>query len=260
MSMTIYYFTGTGNSLHVARSIADQLGESNLINIAGQKGPDVIEDKSDMVGIVFPVFYLNAPVIVQDFVKKLKLDPDAYVFGIATCGGRPGNSLQTLDNLLKANGGHLAAGFILKMVGNAYIGMNFVTPLDERDQVQKSSEDGIKNIVETLKKRAKGETKFNYSIGSGLMGGMSSAIAADLYRLPRRFNTTDKCTGCDICEKICPASNIKQVDKKVMWGDHCTHCLACFHWCPQSAIEIGKKSADIARYHHPAIKVSDLIK
>ncbi len=260
MSTTIYYFTGTGNSLHVARSIAAQLGESNLINMAGQNGPDVIEDKSDTVGIVFPVFYLNPPVIVQDFVKKLKLDPNAYVFGIATCGGQSGNSLQMLDKLLKVNGGHLAAGFILKMVDNAYIAVDLVTPLGERDQLQKSSEVEIKNIAETLKKRAKGETKFNYNIGSSLLGGMYSIFAADLYRLPRRFNTTDKCTGCGICEKICPVGNIKQVDKKVIWGDHCTHCLACFHWCPQTAIEIGKKSAKIARYHHPDITMKDMIK
>lgn len=138
--------------------------------------------------------------------------------------------------------------------------MDLVTPLAERDQVQKSSEDGIKNIIEILKKKAKDEPKFNYSIGSSIMGGMSSTFAADLYRLPRRFNTTDKCTSCGICEKICPVSNIKQVDKKVIWGNHCTHCLACFHWCPQTAIEIGKKSANIARYHHPDISLKDMLK
>ena len=88
---------------------------------------------------------------------------------------------------------------------------------------------------------------------------MSSTFAADLYRLPRRFNATDKCNGCGMCEKICPVGNIKQANKKVTWGDHCTHCLACFHWCPQTAIEIGKKSANIARYHHPDIILKDMI-
>jgi ferredoxin len=260
MSTSIYYFTGTGNSLHVARTVAEQLGNSQVINILRQKGKGMIEDQSDTVGIVFPVFYMNMPVIVQAFVKKLKLDLNAYVFGIATCGGRSGNSLQTLDKLLQANGAHLSAGFTLKMVDNAYIGMDLVTPLEERDQVQKVSEDSLNKIIVALKNKERSGQKFDYSIASGLMGGMSSTFAADIYRLPRRFNVTGKCTGCGICAKVCPVGNITQIDKKVTWGNHCTHCLACFHWCPQAAIEIGKKSADIARYHHPAIKVSDLIK
>lgn len=260
MSTSIYYFSATGNSLHVARAIADQLGETKLVNIVKQNRLDTLEDKNDTVGFVFPVFYLNMPVILQDFVKKLKLAPNAYVFGIATCGGRSGNSLQMLDTLLRANGGHLSAGFTLKTVDNAYIGMDLVTPPEERDQVLKSSEDNLQKIIEILKKREVARSKFNYNIASSLMGGMSSTFAADLYRLPRRFNVTDKCTGCGICEKICPVGNVKQVDKKVTWGNHCTHCLACFHWCPQTAIEIGKKSSKIARYHHPEITLKDMIK
>jgi len=260
LSTSIYYFTGTGNSLHVARTVAEQLGGSKVLNILRQKGQGMIEDQSDTVGIVFPVFYMNMPLIVQDFIKKLKLDPKAYVFGISTCGGRSGNSLQMLDKLLQANGAYLSAGFTLKMVDNAYIGMDLVTPLKERGQVQKASEDGLSKIIGAIKNRETSEQKFNYSITSGLMGGMSSTFAAGLYRLPRRFNVTEKCTRCGICAKICPVGNVRQIDKKVTWGNQCTHCLACFHWCPQAAIEIGKNSANIARYHHPAIKISDMMK
>ncbi len=83
MSTSIYYFSGTGNSLHVARTIAEQLGESKLVNIARLK-LGAVEDKNDTLGIVFPVFYLDAPNIVKDFVKKLRLDANAYVFSIAT--------------------------------------------------------------------------------------------------------------------------------------------------------------------------------
>ena len=159
MSTSIYYFTGTGNSLHVARTIAEQLGESKVINILRQNGQGMIEDKSDTVGIVFPVFYMNMPVIVQDFVKKLRPDPNAYVFGIATCGGQSGNSIPMLDKLLQANGVRLSAGFTLKMVDNAYIGIDLVTPQNERDQVQKASEDSLSKIIDKLKKREMSRAK-----------------------------------------------------------------------------------------------------
>jgi ferredoxin len=259
MSTSIYYFTGTGNSLHAARTVAEQLGDSKVINIA-RSGPGIIEDPSDTVGIVFPVFYGNPPNIVKDFAARLKPAPNAYVFSIATCGGLAGNSLHTLSQILAKNGGRLSAGFTLVMPDNAYVGMNLVTPLEEREEALKESENELNKIIDALRKREHPGQKFSYSISGGIMGFGGSTFATHLYRLPKRFKATDKCTGCGICKKICPVGNITQVDKKVTWDNKCTHCLACFHWCPQTAIEIGGKSASIARYHHPAIKVGDLIK
>ena len=34
MKNTIYYFSGTGNSLYIAKHLADQLGESQLVPLA----------------------------------------------------------------------------------------------------------------------------------------------------------------------------------------------------------------------------------
>ncbi|WP_148266639.1 flavodoxin family protein [Methanocella arvoryzae] len=34
MAATIYYFTGTGNSLYVARTVAQKLGDCKLVNMA----------------------------------------------------------------------------------------------------------------------------------------------------------------------------------------------------------------------------------
>ena len=259
MPTTIYYFTGTGNSLHVARKIAEQLGESKIINIARARG-DVIDDKSEIVGIVYPVYYRNPPNIVKDFVKKLRLDPKAYVFGIATCGGSAGNSISMLDKLLSGNGSRLSAAFELVMADNAYLFVNLVTPPAERDELYNSSEEGLNNIIDVLRKREGGREKIKSDISGDIMGGIGSALITDVYRLRKRFRSTDKCNGCGICEKICPVGNITRADKKVSWGNKCTQCLACFHWCPQTAIEIGNKSASIARYHHPDIKLSDMIK
>ena len=141
MTKTIYYFSATGNSLHVARTIAEQLGECNIINIAKVKDDITIEDMSDAVGIVFPIFYRNMPNIVRDFVKKLRLDPAAYIFSVATYGEQDGGTFQSLDALLVKKGVRLSAGFTLKMPGNAYIGKNFITPPEKRDALLKTSDE-----------------------------------------------------------------------------------------------------------------------
>lgn len=259
MTSTIYYFSGTGNSLHVARTIAAKLGECKLVNMAKSIGEGVVEDNSDTVGIVFPVFYWNAPVIVQDYLKKLKLNSGAYTFAVATCGGSAGVTLHTVDKLLGERGGHLSASFTLVMPDNAYVGMNLITPLEQREQMLKASEGELGKILEVLAKREKVELKGGSQIKSKIGGSMSAMFASRIYRLPRQFHSTDKCSGCGTCVKLCPGGNVKVDGKKVSWGNHCTHCLACFHWCPEQAVEIGKKSGGIARYHHPEIKVTDIM-
>ncbi len=73
MKSTIYYFTSTGNSLNVARKVAEGLGESDIISIPKELDKEMITCDSDIVGIITPVYAMGAPRIVADFVKKLTL-------------------------------------------------------------------------------------------------------------------------------------------------------------------------------------------
>ena len=73
----------------------------------------------------------------------------------------------------------------------------------------------------------------------------------------RSFTVSSQCNACGICQKICPASNIKMVDRKPKWLNHCENCYACFQWCSQGAIG-GKIVEFEKRYHQPSISVVDL--
>ncbi|MCX5780008.1 MAG: EFR1 family ferrodoxin, partial [Firmicutes bacterium] len=74
------------------------------------------------------------------------------------------------------------------------------------------------------------------------------------------FYVDDKCNGCGICAKVCPVNNIEIVDNRPMWNHHCESCLACFVWCPEKAISGGLLSGKSERYHHPEVKLMDMIK
>ncbi|MEA3361167.1 MAG: 4Fe-4S binding protein, partial [Thermodesulfobacteriota bacterium] len=52
---------------------------------------------------------------------------------------------------------------------------------------------------------------------------------------------TEKCTGCKICEKICPFAAITVVDKIAKVKDNCTLCGACVSSCPAEAITIERR-------------------
>ena len=78
-------------------------------------------------------------------------------------------------------------------------------------------------------------------------------------KMDRSFRADNKCNGCAICSKICPANNIEMVNEKPVWLHRCEQCFACLQWCPQEAIQCGKKTAKYPRYHHPEVTLKDML-
>jgi MinD superfamily P-loop ATPase len=74
------------------------------------------------------------------------------------------------------------------------------------------------------------------------------------------FVADDTCNGCGICESICTAANIEIVEGKPVWSDHCVSCFACVHWCPKEAVTLGGFTMGIKCYHHPEVKLADMVK
>jgi flavodoxin len=82
VNTTIYYFTGTGNSLAVSKDLAAELLAAKLLAaelndrkhsidilpIAKFDDQDSITVDAEVIGIVFPVYCLDVPSIVKAFV------------------------------------------------------------------------------------------------------------------------------------------------------------------------------------------------
>ena len=60
MKADVYYFTGTGNSLVVARDIAQEI-EGELISIPSVLGKGSISTHAKVIVIVFPVYMWGTP-------------------------------------------------------------------------------------------------------------------------------------------------------------------------------------------------------
>jgi len=54
MKTTIYYFTGTGNSLWITCELAKKLGNTQLVPMTDTT--DVSYQQSDCCGFIFPVY------------------------------------------------------------------------------------------------------------------------------------------------------------------------------------------------------------
>ena len=73
--MTICYFSATGNCLYVAKRIG-----GTLLSIPQLMKQNDIEITDDAVGIVAPVYAVEMPMMVKDFLSKAKIKTDYFFF------------------------------------------------------------------------------------------------------------------------------------------------------------------------------------
>lgn len=259
MKNIIYYFTGTGNSLAVAKDIKARLGEAELAEIKKGVVPDQ-ELQAETVGIVYPVYCWGPPRLVADFLKGLKVSRSTYVYCVATYGGMLGYSNVFVEKVLKEKGIVLSAGFAVKMPGN-FIPM-YNGPSEKKVQKMFSKKDAlVKKIAEIVCNRKVAEVAKSMSfVGKFLTNKVYPNGIQDMKKFGEKFSADSSCNGCGTCAKICPSSNIVMKDNKPQWLKDCEACLACIHWCPQKAIQAGKKTLVRRRYHHPAVALSEMLK
>jgi len=255
---TIFYFSGTGNSLNVAKDIKNNFENFDLISITKTIDEDKIEVKGEYLGIVFPVYMWGLPLIVDKFIKKLNVSKDTYVFAVSTMGGAVGNALKQVSELIEVKGSKLSAGFTIVMPDN-YIAMYGV----KSEEKQKKDFDKEKIKVEEIVKVIKEKKDHGYERSNILV---EKAFAPLMYKMIYKLNKKDKkfwvkdnCTSCGICEKICGVNNIELKDGKPTWKNKCEQCMACIQYCPQEAIQCGKRSEGRRRYRNPNVSLKDMI-
>jgi ferredoxin/flavodoxin len=262
MKTAIYYFSGTGNSLAVAKALARGLeGPVNIAPIAGLVTQKEVVIDADVVGIVSPTYFLSIPDIVRSFLKKLTFGFDPYIFTVVTCNGQPGHGLDTTRRLLGQKGESLAYACAVEMPGNCLIGMDFTNPPEVQAERLNRSRDSVEAIAREIRLRRK---KIDIRKGSDspllhLRGRFMSSFTKYIYRPTRAFRVEGPCSRCGTCVRVCPAGNVTMSSTKgPQWGDECLYCLACLHWCPNRAIEMRQDTVGRTRYHHPGVTVDEM--
>jgi ferredoxin/flavodoxin len=254
----IYYFSATGNSLVVARDIAQGVGQAELISMTkALTGND--SATCDSVGFVYPVYMFGLPLIVVDFLKKIKIKPNAYVFSVATFGGLQGKPHSLAKKILRKRGIDLAAGFSVLMPGT-YTPLYGAVAQEKQEKMFKEQKNKAQQIIDLVQEQKKGlleERPFlpNALLYSMLYKGGSSRIPFSA----KGFWVTKECAQCGICLKVCPVENIQMQNGKPLWLLHCQHCMACLQWCPVEAIQYKKATRGKKRYHHPGVTAQDIM-
>ncbi len=251
----IIYFTGTGNSLVVARRLGIKLAEP-IISLYDAVDRDFTQEKR--IGFVYPTYMLDAPIAVRELIPKLKLPQDAYYFIVISCGFQTNNAIRTVRGLLRNMGIKIAYCNKIRFPDTAGLAYG----RNPNKQIWKL-EKYAPRMEEIANEIASGAHALHYAGVDplGCMLGWSRALTQKMHRAFIPTSNQQKCVGCGLCSRICPQQNITMQDNRAVVGENCTICLRCVHFCPHQALELsaGETKKEF-QYHHPDIRVQDFEK
>ncbi len=257
MSTSIFYFTGTGNSLWAARTLAEGLGDCELVPIARALAAGDIRPAADRVIIVAPVYMYRLPHIVVRFARAL--ETRAPITLLATCGGDPGDCLRHAKRLFARRGLELVQGHVLVVQTN-YLPFGSAP---EAEVVEERLADASRRLHQLLPVIAGGgpalDTRCDRRrawVHPGLLYKLGYAFIA---KTDGSYVVEDSCNGCGLCAQLCPVDNLALVDGRPVWNNRCEQCMACLQWCPKEAVQVKDKTQGWRRYHHPEVKARDVI-
>ena len=118
MENRIYCFSGTGNSLKVARDLAAGIGSCEIIPVNSSLLETIdAENHSNFnrIGFCFPVYAWGPPRIIRMLIDKLRIPENSYCFAVTTCASSPGLTIPFLGKKL-----HKKKGFASLPVCHPY--------------------------------------------------------------------------------------------------------------------------------------------
>jgi ferredoxin/flavodoxin len=280
VSTEIYYFSGTGNSLHVARELQKRLPGAVLVPIIALAGEDSVTTMGDAVGFVFPHHASSLPKVVYDFIGKLDLTAARYLFAIATRGSTRTMAFVEIDKILQEKGRRLDSFFVFTMPSGTepllkrYASQITGERIRRLDGAMLARLDAIQKTIEAREVNREEDTGAANPPSPLLAPFMPLLEAATPLLLPlgKRaessfdFYHDEKCTGCGVCEQVCLSGTVRMVGDGPQWADEveCHGCFACLNYCPEEAIQIASKwylkshTETNGRYHHPQITADDI--
>lgn len=269
MATEIYYFSGTGNSLHVARELQKRLSATKLIPIVSLLNREHVHTKADTVGFVFPLYFTTIPAPVRRFCDKLTMDSALYTFSVVTRIGTFCVANLNMERLLKKKGKKLDARFVINMAKNSPTGL--APGKGDKKWVEKISREHVSDIesavqqqLQTIQEVVSSRQPYpTHSFPNPLLNLTERAmhkLTADT-SAQVGYYADESCIHCGTCEMVCPSTTVRLHEGRPVWHDEvgCFYCFACFNFCPAQAILVKNKyTRKDGRYHHPAITAEDI--
>ena len=252
--MKICYFTASGNCLYVARRIGGE--DAELLSIPQLMKRDSIQIVDEAVGIVAPVYAVELPAMVKEFLEKAVIETE-YLFVIMTCGYGYEAALGHAELAARAR------GWDLKYTNGVLMVDNYLPMFDMREEMAKLSQKDVEGQLDAICADIRGRKEKRLDLSDELRAQMDwyhenhepKIMGKDM---AQSYIVNDSCINCGICEKVCPADNIQMGSNGPVFAQRCEVCYACLHNCPQGAIRLPQEKGT-ARFRNEHVSLRDII-
>ena len=243
-SVEFFVFSGTGNSLLVARAVAEALRQEGLpVRLRSmEERPPVLSSES-AIGLAFPIACFSTYPTVWRFIQSMPPGEGREIFMAATCGGAPGGMQGPLRKVLTEKGYEPVAAKAFVMPGNYN---KKVLPVEKNAaRVEKALLDARSFAYDLLNGR------------TGWGGGIPVFSALFYWlgqtRKPWKYFykvfpisvNREKCVRCKRCADNCPekAIALDEENYPVVNPALCESCQRCVGFCPEGALHVPGKPA-----------------
>ena len=255
----IFYFTGTGNCLYIARQLAG--ADTELLSIPQMVKRGKYEFEADEIGIVYPIYGHMPPYMVRQFIQKARLKA-GYKFAVLTYGARKCDAVEIWDRISRK------AGNAFDYIGTIVMVDNWLPNFDMDEQRARIPEKKIGENLERIRADVATRRRWIEPVTDRDRAAHEQFMSRGLRFEPAMlggFLTVDseKCVGCGACAKVCPAGCIAleggKAVRNAQAGFGCNACLACMHACPAHAITcaVGDKNP-AARFRNEHVTLAEL--
>lgn len=247
----IITFSGTGNSLMVARELQKHLG-GELLNLTGEllqkPSSQVVEiaETEKQVVWVFPVYSWGVPPVVERFLRRAKVKGAHGVshFLVCTCGDDTGYTDNQWRKLIGRRGWNPRGSFSVQMPNTYVLMKGFDVDSPELAAAKIAAMPQRVAAIASAINRGFSES----DMVRGSMAWLKTYVVYPFFKRfcmsPAPFHSTDACVGCGQCSRTCPMGNITlSPSQRPQWGNRCALCLRCYHICPRHAVAYGKETA-----------------
>lgn len=243
----IVYFSGTGNSRHVAFELSRLLGDC-VRDIAEMLCSDTLHCPDDRLVWVFPTYSWGVPPVVAGFMKKVTIAGQPTHHMVTTCGDDTGLTAEMWRSIISKKRWTAATAYSVQMP-NTYVfmrGFDTDNP-DKEAQKIKASADTVNAIARSIADGTKDD-----NLVKGSFAWAKTKIVHPYFirhcMSPRGFTVSEDCISCGVCAASCPMGNITMRDGRPAWDDNCAFCTRCYHICPRHAIDHNKTARRKGQY------------
>jgi len=265
MKISIFYFSGTGNTWWVVQEFKNIAIEQNhIVELHSIEKPSEYDLNnvilnSDILGIAYPIYGSTYPIIMEKFLEELvKTSKSIPAIKKPPCFVLTSMMIFAGDGAIMPGKYLKSANFAFRWALNIPISSNIsvrgfrLNPAPEhriKKRMIKASKT-LKKFLDRIERNRKSIQIQWFFLGRFLGWTQRVFLKRSIDAVLNYSVDNDKCTKCMKCVKQCPVENIiyEEISEKFTFLKNCIWCMRCYNLCPTAAILVNGNYCDPKKY------------